>query len=239
MFHAASSYAGASAGPSVQGGAPTDAPIALPDPRSLSQPLERALAERASCRQFSGDALELDTVAALLSACYGAQEEEVTVEGSAFRPRPVPSAGASYPLEVDLLVRAVPGLDAGSYRYLSESHAVRRTGSGLSFAFLAEIFLDQPYLEAAAVVVVLSAALDRTTMRYGDRGYRYVLFEAGHAAQNLVLAAAALKTGSLNLGGFLDAALATALQLRSGVVPLYGVALGPPAALAPDELRQP
>jgi SagB-type dehydrogenase family enzyme len=105
------------------------------------------------------------------------------------------------------------------------------------FAALAQIFLAQPYLTAAAVVVVLAGALDRTTARYGDRGYRYVLYEAGHAMQNLTLAGAALDIGTLNLGGFLDDALAAVLRLRPDAVPLYAVAFGPPAGADRGQLR--
>lgn len=44
----------------------------------------------------------------------------------------------------------------------------------------------------------------RTRFKYGVRGYRFVLLEAGHAMQNLCLAAAALDCPALPLGGFFD-----------------------------------
>jgi SagB-type dehydrogenase family enzyme len=213
------------------------APVPLPEPRPLPGALGELLAGRASCRRFSGAALEPDAVAALLRAAYGTGPE-VTVEGVSFPSRPVPSAGATYPLELHVLVRAVDGLERGSFRYVPEDGALVPTGPGLEFDTLAEIFLSQPYLSAAAAIVVLAGAIDRTTARYGDRGYRYVLYEAGHAMQNLVLAGAALDVGSLCLGGFLDDALAATLRLPVATVPLYAVALGPPAGDDRTELRR-
>ena len=69
----------------------------------------------------------------------------------------------------------------------------------------------------------------RSQKKYGTRGYRYVLLEAGHSAQNVCLRAAELGLGSLCMGGFEDARLNRMLGLepaREGVV--YAVAVGHP-----------
>jgi SagB-type dehydrogenase family enzyme len=235
-LHGATSYASGGWPPAVA--APErHAAVPLPERRPLAVTLDDLLARRASCRRFSGAELALDAVSSLLAAAYG-EGPEVSVEGASFPSRPVPSAGATYPLQLHVLVRAVDGLAPGSYHYLPGDHALAPTGPGVPFAALAEIFLGQPYLTPAAAVLVLAGALDQTTARYGDRGYRYVLYEAGHTMQNVILTGAALDVGSLNLGGFLDDALAAVLRLRPDAVPLYGVALGPPAGDDRDELRR-
>ena len=41
-------------------------------------------------------------------------------------------------------------------------------------------------------------------MKYGERGYRFMLLEAGHIAQNALLAANALGLGACPFGGFID-----------------------------------
>jgi SagB-type dehydrogenase family enzyme len=237
-FHIATSYAGGPEASAAAAAAAPREPIQLPEPAPLSLSLDAALAQRASCRRFVPDPLEPATLAALLRAAYGTQPE-VDFEGTRFQPRPVPSAGAAYPLEIHVLAQAVTGIDRGSYRYDSESHGLVPTGPGPVQPSIEELFLDQPYIAPAAAVVVLAAALMRTMPRYGDRGYRYVLFEAGHAAQNIVLAAAALQIGSLALGGFLDDVVSATLRLQPEVVPLYGIAIGPAATLDRDELRKP
>jgi SagB-type dehydrogenase family enzyme len=62
-------------------------------------------------------------------------------------------------------------------------------------------------------VIVLSANFGRTLKKYGARGYRYVLLEAGHVAQNICLTAAELGLGSLCVGGYRDRGLNHALGL--------------------------
>ncbi|CAN5846200.1 hypothetical protein BH11VER1_BH11VER1_14190 [soil metagenome] len=77
------------------------------------------------------------------------------------------------------------------------------------------------------MVIVWTAMFERTCAKYGDRGYRLILLEAGHAGQNAVLLAAGLKCGALVLGGFYDSALGAALDLDpEKEAPIYCVALG-------------
>jgi len=214
-----------------------DISVELPDRVPLSLALDDALEQRASCRRFADEPLALNAVSTLLGAGYGCGPK-VSVEGTEFASRPVPSAGAKYPLQLHLLIRSVSGLPPGAYRYVPEEHRLSPSGPGVASAALAELFLGQPYLIPAAAVVVLAGSLEKTAARYGDRAYRYVLFEAGHVAQNLSLAAAALEMGCLNLGGFLDDGLANVLRLDAGVAPLYGLALGKPAGSDRDDLRR-
>jgi SagB-type dehydrogenase family enzyme len=223
-IHAITSYAGGARPPMP---ARPGIGVPLPERRPLAIALDDALERRASCRRFSGEPLPIDVVATLLAAAYGTGPE-VDVDGATFPSRPVPSAGATYPLELHLVARSVTGVEPGSYRYVPGEHALAPTGSAAGFDALADVFLAQPYLTDASAILVLAGILERTTVRYGDRGYRYVLFEAGHAAQNVALAAAALETGALSLGGFIDEALAGFVSLRPDAVPLYAVAVGPP-----------
>lgn len=59
-------------------------------------------------------------------------------------------------------------------------------------------------LAAAAAIVVIAAIFERTTARYGRRGERYVLIEAGLAGENLCLEAASLGLGCTVVGAFKD-----------------------------------
>jgi SagB-type dehydrogenase family enzyme len=86
------------------------------------------------------------------------------------------------------------------------------------------------FVEHANVLLFLGAVFARTQKKYGPRGYRYVLLEAGHAAQNVCLAAAEGGLGSLCIGGYLDGKLNAMLGLedgKAGVV--YVVGIGYPA----------
>jgi SagB-type dehydrogenase family enzyme len=67
----------------------------------------------------------------------------------------------------------------------------------------------------ANMLVMLAATFTTTQNKYGPRGYRYMLIEAGHAAQNLCLAAAELGCATLCLGGFEDDLLNRVLGLHA------------------------
>jgi SagB-type dehydrogenase family enzyme len=93
------------------------------------------------------------------------------------------------------------------------------------------LFMGQPCVADAAAVLVLSAVAARSLGKYGDRGYRYLLLEAGHVGQNIALTAAGLDLGALALGGFHDDELAALLAIDpEHEVPLLAVAVGVPAA---------
>ena len=55
-----------------------------------------------------------------------------------------------------------------------------------------------------AAPLFVTAEFARSTFKYGERGYRFVLLEAGHLAQNVNLAAAGLGLGCLDVGGYYD-----------------------------------
>jgi SagB-type dehydrogenase family enzyme len=218
-------------------GAPTSR---LPAPRFPPISLAQAIAGRFSCRRFTSDALDLNDLATLLAAAYGIRGRAQFGEQE-FLERPVPSGGGLYPLELYILARNVAGLATGVFHYAALAHAIEQIRAlPLPELFLSELFLGQPYAAAGAAIVVLTAVLERSLWKYGDRGYRYILFEAGHVAQNLNLTATALGLGSCNLAGFFDTDLAALLAVDEELeIPLYAVALGNPAHGTTIELRQP
>lgn len=71
----------------------------------------------------------------------------------------------------------------------------------MGFGDIEDHSTGDPHLDLQFTV---DAVFERSTFKYGDRGYRYALLEAGHVAQNLNLAATALNYGCVNIGGFFD-----------------------------------
>ena len=214
--------------------------LSLPDAQLPSVSLSQAIEARHSCRRFTNNALKIQELATLFKMAYGI-EGRIFFQDQEFLERPVPSGGGLYPLELYLLVQQVEGLDPGIYHYAVLDHSLEQLKVlQLPEKIISNLFLDQPYLTSAASIVVLTAVLERSLWKYGDRGYRYILLEAGHVAQNLNLTATALGIGSFNLGGFFDDDLALLLDLNiEEEIPLYGVALGRPATDDHAEQRQP
>ena len=200
----------------VEGGTGS-AGVSLPPPQAGAMSLEEALARRRSVREFSAGALTLAEVSRLAWAAQGVTKPEG---------RTAPSAGATYPLEVYLAVGEVKGLAAGVYRYRPGPHRLEAVADGDIRRQLAAAAVGQEWVSRAALVVVIAAAFERTTARYGRRGERYVHMEAGHAAQNLLLQAAALGLGATPVGAFNDAEVCRLLHLPDGETPLYLIPVG-------------
>jgi SagB-type dehydrogenase family enzyme len=123
----------------------------------------------------------------------------------------------------------VEDLPAGVYRYLPAGHALAVVADAGTVADLAAAALGQECVERAAAVIALAADAARTTRRYGERGRRYVHLEAGHAAQNVCLAAVALGLGAVVVGAFDDAGVRRVLRPAHAAEPLCLVAVGRPA----------
>ena len=69
---------------------------------------------------------------------------------------------------------------------------------------LARAALGQGCVRDAAANFVVGGIVSRTAGRYGDRAARYVGFEAGAAAQNMLLMAVALNLGAVVVGAYDD-----------------------------------
>ncbi|HWT06402.1 MAG TPA: SagB/ThcOx family dehydrogenase [Xanthomonadales bacterium] len=176
---------------------------ALPPPsEGFAASLGDVLKARRTTMAFERGTLALTTLATLLFYAYG---ETRSNEGG-FPPmyRAVPSAGALYPLELYFYTCVAETLPAGLYHYDPTRHAVSLIAEGDLTAALGECLLVPELAQNAELIVFVTAAFERTTYKYGDRGYRFVLLEAGHVGQNLSLVAGALGLGCLNIGGFRD-----------------------------------
>ncbi|WP_299704785.1 SagB family peptide dehydrogenase [uncultured Tateyamaria sp.] len=178
----------------------------LPDPgEGFDVPLGEALVGRVSPKGLEPVALPLAQLSSILYAGYGVTRMNETTDF--LRPfRTVPSGGALYPLEIYLTGKHVDGLKAGLYHFSPPKHRLHllRTGdlapelSQALVEFQADLAFD------ASVILIVTALFERSTFKYGARGYRFALMEAGHSAQNINLAATALNLGCYNLGGFYD-----------------------------------
>jgi SagB-type dehydrogenase family enzyme len=178
-----------------------DAPkIKLPAPSfSDGKPLWEILRSRRSRREFIDRALSLEELSILLWAAQG-----VSGRQNGFYLRTAPSAGALYPVETYILVNSVDGLEPGIYHYGVLNHEVELLKQGAPGKAAARAAMDQEMIEKAGAVFFWSAVFDRCKYKYGQRAYRYVYLDAGHIAQNLILAAEALGLGACPAAAYYD-----------------------------------
>ena len=193
--------------------------IKLPEPQQDSNTsIEEALLKRRSVRRYKDGPLTLAEVSQLLWAAQGITNPEGL--------RTAPSAGALYPLEIYVVAGNVNGLPDGVYSYKPYKHELLKVISGDKRNELCNAALGQTSVRNAAAVIVFSAFYERTTMKYGDRGIKYVHIETGHAAQNVFLQAVALTLGTVVIGAFYDDAIKEVLKMSDNEQPLYIMPVG-------------
>lgn len=199
--------------------------IKLPPPALESgYSLEKAIFERVSRRSFSERPLTLEQVAQLLWAAQG-----TGVDGVTGASRTAPSAGATYPMEIYLVVGEVDGLEPGVYRYNYAEHSLVKTASKDRREKLAAAALNQHFVASAPASIVLAADYGRTTSRYGDRGLRYVHMEVGHITQNIYLQCGSLNLGAVAVGAFDDERVKVLLEIEEEplmIIPLGEISSG-------------
>lgn len=120
----------------------------------------------------------------------------------------------------------VTGLPVGIYSYDPHQHELSRILDSDKRAELSKAALGQSSIKNAAAILVISAVYERVTVKYGERGIRYVHMEAGHAAQNVFLQAVSLDLGTVVIGAFHDEEMRAVLHLRGQEQPLYIMPVG-------------
>lgn len=183
--------------------------------------VEQAVRERRTVRSFSAKMLQASQLSQLLWAAQG-----ITEEGG-FK-RAAPSAGALFPMDVYAALGSdgVKGFDEGIYHYEPVQHAVSLDGKGDVRSRLARAALSQSWIAQAPVVLVITAEYDRITGKYGQRGVRYAMIEAGHIAQNIFLQARALGLAAGIVGAFVDEEVTKVLMIPDSHAPLVIMPVG-------------
>ncbi len=193
--------------------------INLPQPVSDGQvSVEEALRLRRSIRNYKDEPLQLEELSQLLWSAQGITNERGF--------RTAPSAGATFPLEMFVVVNNVEHLGKGIYHYHPHEHQLAFLREEDVSSALFRACLSQSMILDGGAVLVFAAVFERTTSRYGERGERYVYNEIGHAGQNVHLQAAALNLGTVVIGAYRDDEVEEILQLGDRYRVLYLMPVG-------------
>jgi SagB-type dehydrogenase family enzyme len=176
---------------------------------------EEALFSRHATREYSlYKSLSLEELSTLLYYSAGIKpqkDEQAPVR------RFYPSGGARYPLEIYLAVQKVDGISPGIYHYNVKEHLIENLSDDKEDLELLKEGFYYPWSRDAAVFLFITAVWDRNFIKYKDRGYRIILMEAGHLAQNLSLTCATLKISCCNSVGFNNQRINEVLCLESEI----------------------
>ena len=91
---------------------------------------------------------------------------------------------------------------------------------------LAKASLHQVWMADAPVNIVITAEHRRITGKYGDRGVRYAMMEAGNISQNMFLQAEALGLKAGIVGAFDDRTVNKTLKAPKAHEPLLIMPVG-------------
>jgi SagB-type dehydrogenase family enzyme len=194
----------------------------LPDPQYEGDvSLERAIRGRRTIRSFDGKALSLRQVSQLLWSAQG------ITELGGFK-RAAPSAGALYPMDIYAVVGAgcVEGLDPGIYHYEPEDQSISQGRGEDVRGDVARASLRQTWMAQAPLNLVITAEYSRITGKYGQRGIRYAMIEAGHIGQNIFLQAHAMGLAAGIVGAFDDEKIIRVMGITKTHEPLLVMPVG-------------
>lgn len=203
--------------------------VSLPPSRHLHMSVTESIRRRVSARTLTTVEVSGDELATILDSSFGMSRSNVDTPF----PRPfrvAPSGGALYPIEPFVYCRSVQDIDPGLYHFsVSEGHLRRINSSAAMSDEIANAFQQSELARVASAILLMAGFFARSTFKYGERAYRFVLIEAGHIGQNIALVSTGLGLSCVTVGGFFDRALDATLNF-DGVWQsvIYSVLIGGP-----------
>ena len=166
----------------------------LPKPKTNGKvSVEKALQNRRSLRTLSETPLSISEIGQLCWAAQGVTDDKGH--------RTTPSAMATYPLELYVIVGDVNGLAPGVYRYSPTEHALILGVEGDKRQGFMEKAVGQKWIATAPAIFIITGSTDKMGI-VKSRKKQFMATEAGLAAQGFFLQAESLGLGSTFVGGF-------------------------------------
>ena len=188
----------------------------LPDPTTDGDvSLEMTIHQRRTVRSFHSKELTLKQLSQLFWAAQG------ITEPGGFK-RAAPSAGALYPMDIYGVVGedCIERLNPGVCLYKSATHSFSLTQEGDIRRDIAMASLGQMWMSYAPITFVITAEYSRIMGKYGQRGVRYAMIEAGHIGQNIFLQSQPLGLEAGIVGAFADQKVIQVMGIKSTHEPL-------------------
>ena len=187
-------------------------------------PMFEVMSNRRSTRNFANYSLSTQEIYNILHYSYGITgEAEVRNGKGMWHYRAVPSGGALSPLEIYLYINNSV-LEKGLYHYKIDTEELEELDLTDSMEFLAQnIAASNINLQQCSCIIFITSMLQRQMIKYGERGYRFILQEVGAVLQNISLSCEAQSLGSCILGGYMDDHLNEWMKIESPFETIQGV----------------
>ena len=181
---------------------------------------------------------DLETLAQILYYSAGITKRLEYPGGMEVYFRAAACTGALYHIDLYLVCRDLPGLEAGVYHFGPHDFSLRRLRSGDYLSVLARATVDEPSIARAPVVIVSADTYWRNSWKYQSRAYRHSFWDNGTILANLLAMAAAHNLPARVIVNFVDGEVNRLLGMDGErEVALSLVHLGRVSDLAPDGAR--
>jgi SagB-type dehydrogenase family enzyme len=171
-------------------------------PNLIDRSFFEILEKRRSTRFYTSEEIKFSIFSWFLHIACGVTGSEYMFGNIEVPLRSVPSAGGLCSSQLWVFPRRIEKLNNVVSFYDSINSSLAITDIEVTNKVL-EAFLDAKKCDPA-VIVAISSRFDMLIDKYGQRGYRYALLDAGHLGQNIYLAANALDLGVYSSCGFID-----------------------------------
>ncbi|MDA4130708.1 MAG: SagB/ThcOx family dehydrogenase [Thaumarchaeota archaeon] len=186
----------------------------IPLPRDFPEPKAHAL--EALVSRSSGaprEDIDLETVAELLFFCAGLTRK-MRIGGEVYYMRAASATGALYPIELYLVCRDLPGLDAGVYHFAPGDFTLTQLRSGDYIRELSSLAGDNEDILSAPLTIVFTSLAWRNAWKYEARSYRHWFWDSGVIAANLLATCNSEKLSACLVTGFVDKEIDSLLGLE-------------------------
>jgi len=130
-----------------------------------------------------------------------------------FYMRSSPSAGGLYPSEIYIISEDYPGLEDGVYNFQVVNQSLVQIKKGGLKKDLQEATFNNPSINEAKLILVLTAVFYRSSWRYQDRAYRRICLDTGHILGNIDVISSACGFKAVLAGGFNDKSINEIVEL--------------------------
>jgi len=189
-------------------------------PNIKQKTLTECIKNRRSLRSYKDQNLTFEEVTYLLWE---------TSRVDSFKPgvvrRTIPTAGATNSMETYVFLNKVEGFSKGLYLYIQDKHQLSLIDDRSDLdERVDEALYGQ--LRGAAVVFFFTATPYRTEYKYAHLSHKMIAIEAGHAGQNVSLAAELIDCGAVALCAYIQEYCDKLLGIGKEEFVTYAITLG-------------
>lgn len=169
---------------------------------SRTRVLVKTITSRRTIREYSGDSLKTDELAAILQS-YSSHSYKT----DGLCNKNIPSAGSLYPLQIYITLPSKIGhkIPKGIFYFNPDKYCLKLINLKPNIKEIVR-FVAQPEvdIQKSSAILFITSVFKRAHWKYGERAYRYALIEAGHLAQNMLLLSESMNLAACPIGGFID-----------------------------------